>query len=62
MAARSGGAGAKEEQVGRKTRCRAPGTRRGAPVNPAFLPFRIRDKLIVSVVSKITLYTNYIQI
>ncbi len=29
MAARSGGAGAKEEQVGRKTRCRAPGTRRG---------------------------------
>ncbi len=29
VAARSGGAGAKEEQVGRKTRCRAPGTRRG---------------------------------
>ncbi len=29
MAARSGGAGAKEEQVGRKARCRAPGTRRG---------------------------------
>ncbi len=29
MAARSGGAGAKEEQVGRKTRCRAPGSRRG---------------------------------
>ncbi len=28
-AARSGGAGAKEEQVGWKTRCRAPGTRRG---------------------------------
>ncbi len=28
-AARSGCAGAKEEQVGRKTRCRAPGTRRG---------------------------------
>ncbi len=27
MAARSGGAGAKEEQVGRKTRCRAPGSR-----------------------------------
>ncbi len=27
MAARSGGAGAKEEQVGRKTRCRAPGFR-----------------------------------
>ncbi len=29
VAARSGGAGAKEEQVGRKTRCRAPGSRRG---------------------------------
>ncbi len=29
VAARSGGAGAKEEQVGRKTRCRALGTRRG---------------------------------
>ncbi len=29
MAARSGGAGAMEEQVGRKTRCRAPGSRRG---------------------------------
>ncbi len=29
VAARSGGAGAKEERVGRKTRCRAPGTRRG---------------------------------
>ncbi len=29
VAARSGGAGAKEEQVGRKTRCRTPGTRRG---------------------------------
>ncbi len=29
VAARSGGAGAMEEQVGRKTRCRAPGTRRG---------------------------------
>ncbi len=29
MAARGGGAGAKEEQVGRKTRCRAPGSRRG---------------------------------
>ncbi len=29
VAARSGGAGAKEEQVGRKTRCCAPGTRRG---------------------------------
>ncbi len=29
VAARSGGAGAKEEQVGRRTRCRAPGTRRG---------------------------------
>ncbi len=29
MAARSGGAGAKEEQVGPKTRCRAPGSRRG---------------------------------
>ncbi len=29
MAARSGGAGAKEEQVGRKTRCRAPGSRSG---------------------------------
>ncbi len=29
VAARSGGAGAKEEQVGRKARCRAPGTRRG---------------------------------
>ncbi len=29
MAARSGGAGAKEEQVGRKARCRAPGSRRG---------------------------------
>ncbi len=29
VAARSGGAGAKEEQVGRKTRCRAPGMRRG---------------------------------
>ncbi len=28
VAARSGGAGAKEEQVGRKTRCRAPGSRR----------------------------------
>ncbi len=27
VAARSGGAGAKEEQVGRKTRCRAPGFR-----------------------------------
>ncbi len=29
VTARSGGAGAKEEQVGRKTRCRAPGSRRG---------------------------------
>ncbi len=29
VAARSGGAGAMEEQVGRKTRCRAPGSRRG---------------------------------
>ncbi len=29
VAARSGGAGAMEEQVGRKARCRAPGTRRG---------------------------------
>ncbi len=29
VAARGGGAGAKEEQVGRKTRCRAPGSRRG---------------------------------
>ncbi len=29
VAARSGGAGAKEEQVGQKTRCRAPGSRRG---------------------------------
>ncbi len=29
VAARSGGAGAKEEQVGRKTHCRAPGSRRG---------------------------------
>ncbi len=29
VAARSGGAGVKEEQVGRKTRCRAPGSRRG---------------------------------
>ncbi len=29
MAAQSGGAGAKEEQVRRKTRCRAPGSRRG---------------------------------
>ncbi len=29
MAARSGGAGAKEEQEGRKTRCHAPGSRRG---------------------------------
>ncbi len=29
MAARSGGAGAMEEQVGRKARGRAPGTRRG---------------------------------
>ncbi len=29
VAARSGGAGAIEEQVGRKARCRAPGTRRG---------------------------------
>ncbi len=29
VVARSGGAGAKEEQVGRKTRCRAPGMRRG---------------------------------
>ncbi len=29
VAARGGGAGAMEEQVGRKARCRAPGTRRG---------------------------------
>ncbi len=29
MAARGGGAGAKEEPVGRKTRCRAPRSRRG---------------------------------
>ncbi len=29
VAARSGGAGAMEEQVGRKARCRAPGMRRG---------------------------------
>ncbi len=29
VAARGGGAGAKEEQVGRKTRCHAPGSRRG---------------------------------
>ncbi len=29
MAARGGGAGAIEEQVGRKARCRAPGFRRG---------------------------------
>ncbi len=29
VAARSSGAGAMEEQVGRKARCRAPGTRRG---------------------------------
>ncbi len=29
VAARSGGAGAKEEQVGRKARCHAPGSRRG---------------------------------
>ncbi len=29
VAARSGGAGAMEEQVGRKARCHAPGTRRG---------------------------------
>ncbi len=29
VAARGGGAGAMDEQVGRKARCRAPGTRRG---------------------------------
>ncbi len=47
MAARGGGAGAKEEQVGRKTCCRAPGSRRGGcrpRGNGGVAPFAWRPK------------------